>query len=643
MHSNPGTAPSEQLKIVIVGHVDHGKSTFVGRLLHDTGSLPEGKLEQLEAVAKRRGVPFEWANLMDALQAERDQNITIDTTQIWFQTRKRQYVIIDAPGHKEFLKNMVTGAAHAEAALLLIDAAEGVQEQSRRHGYLLHLLGIRQIAVLVNKMDLPNYSQERFQEIETAFRAFLQTVGVTPTCFIPIAARHGDNIATRSAAMPWWQGPTVLETLDQFESAQLPTDQPLRFPIQDIYRFDNRRILAGRVESGTLKVGDRLVFSPTNKVSVVKTIERWNAPPASQALAGESIGLTLTEQVFVERGAVAALETDAPYELSRFKARLFWLGRSPMVPEKTYKLKLATQEVECQIEAIERVIDSSNLETLQRTEQQVGRNEVAELSLRAKRPIAFDTHEEVIATGRFVIVDGLEVAGGGIIIADNYPRRSADSLQKSHNIYWSRGKVTALQRALRNGHPGRVVWLTGLSASGKSTISAELERELFNLGRHVYVLDGDNVRHGLGSDLGFSARDRKENVRRVGEAAKLFADAGVLCVTAFISPYREDREMVRQLMPPGTFIEVFVNAPVEVCEQRDPKGLYAKARANQIKDFTGVSAPYEAPLHPEIELHTDQLTVAESVARIVEYLNAQKVQAGDADSLPTYDGVGSDI
>jgi bifunctional enzyme CysN/CysC len=634
MRNLPSPPPGEQLKIVIVGHVDHGKSTFVGRLLHDTGSLPEGKLEQLEAVARRRGVPFEWANLMDALQSERDQNITIDTAQIWFQTPKRQYVIIDAPGHKEFLKNMITGAAHAEAALLLIDAAEGVQEQSRRHGYLLNLLGIRQIAVLVNKMDLQNYSQERFQEIESSFRAFLHTIGVTPACFIPIAARHGDNIAARSAAMPWWQGPTVIETLDQFEAAQPPTGQPLRFPIQDVYRFDHRRILAGRIESGTLHVGDRLVFSPTNKVSAVKTIERWNAPASSQAQAGESVGVTLTEQVFLERGAVAALETNPPYELARFKARLFWLGRAPMVMEKTYKLKLATQEAECQIDSIERVIDSSTLETLARAEAQVSRNEVAELTLRTKRPIAFDTHAEIIATGRFVIVDGLEVSGGGIITADNYPRRSADSLQKSHNIYWSHGKVTTTQRTLRNGHPGRVVWLTGLSASGKSTISAELERELFNMGRQVYVLDGDNVRHGLGSDLGFSARDRKENIRRVGEAAKLFADAGVVCVTAFISPYREDRDLVRQLVPPGTFIEVYVNAPVEICEQRDPKGLYAKARANLIKDFTGVSAPYEAPSKPEIELRTDQLTVTESVARIVEYLNAEKVHPGGGDSPP---------
>ncbi|HEV7924913.1 MAG TPA: adenylyl-sulfate kinase [Verrucomicrobiae bacterium] len=635
--------PTEQLKIVIVGHVDHGKSTFVGRLLHDTGSLPEGKLEQLEAAAKRRGVPFEWANLMDALQAERDQNITIDTAQIWFQTHRRQYVIIDAPGHKEFLKNMITGAAHAEAALLLIDAAEGVQEQSRRHGYMLHLLGIRQIAVLVNKMDLANYSQERFREIESSFSTFLQTVGVTPSCFIPIAAKHGDNIATRSAAMPWWQGATVLETLDQFEPSQPPTGQPLRFPIQDVYRFDHRRILAGRIEAGTLHVGDRLVFSPTNKVSTVKTIERWNAPASAEAQAGESIGVTLTEQVFVERGAVAALETDPPYELSRFKARLFWLGRAPMIGGRAYKLKLATQEVECQIEAIERVMDSSTLETLVRKETQVGRNEVAELTLRTKRPVAFDTHAEIVPTGRFVIVDGYEVSGGGIITADNYPRRSADSLQKSHNIYWSRGEVTRSQRAFRNGHPGRVVWLTGLSASGKSTISTELERELFNLGKQVYTLDGDNVRHGLCSDLGFSARDRSENIRRVGETAKLLADAGMVCITAFISPYREDRDMVRQLMPPGTFIEVYVNAPVNVCEQRDPKGLYAKARANLIKDFTGVSAPYEAPMKPEIELHTDQLTVAESVARIIEYLNAEKVQAADGDLSTSDNWMASDI
>jgi bifunctional enzyme CysN/CysC len=623
------SAPLEQLKIVIVGHVDHGKSTFVGRLFNDTGSLAEGKLEQLQAVAARRGVPFEWANLMDALQAERDQNITIDTSQIWFRTRKRQYVIIDAPGHKEFLKNMITGAASADAALLLIDAHEGVQEQSRRHGYMLNLLGIRQIAVLVNKMDLCGYAQERFDEIESQFRAFLKTVGVEPKCFVPMAAKHGDNIASLSSTMPWWKGPTVLETLDDFQFGERPTGQPLRFPIQDVYRFDQRRILAGRVESGTLNVGDRLVFSPTNKTSTVKTIERWNAPPSDAAQAGESIGITLTEQIFVARGAVAALENNPPYELARFKVHLFWLGRAPFIKGRSYKLKLATQEVECEIDSVQKIIDSSTLETISRAEPFVGRNEVAELTLHTKNPIAFDVHTEIVATGRFVIVDGYEVAGGGIIAADNYPKRSSDSHQKSHNIFWTHGKVSAEQRALRNGHDGRVIWLTGLSASGKSTISTELERELFILGKHVYVLDGDNIRHGLCSDLGFSAQDRKENIRRIGEAAKLFADAGTICVTAFISPYRSDRDLVREILLAGQFVEVYVNAPIEVCEQRDPKGLYAKARAHQIKDFTGVSAPYEPPIRPEIEVRTDQLSVAESVARIIDCLN-QPVRSGIA-------------
>ncbi|MEW6156023.1 MAG: adenylyl-sulfate kinase [Verrucomicrobiota bacterium] len=624
-NGNGSPAPTEQLKIVIVGHVDHGKSTFVGRLFYDTGSLPEGKYEQLVKVAERRGVPFEWANLMDALQSERDQNITIDTAQIWFHTAKRQYVIIDAPGHKEFLKNMITGAASAEAALLLIDANEGVQEQSRRHGYLLNLLGIRQIAVLVNKMDLQNYSEQRFKEIEKEFRAFLAPLGVVPKVFIPIAAKHGDNIASRSANMNWWQGPTVLEALDDFHVSDLPKDQPLRLPIQDVYRFDERRILAGRIEAGSIKVGDRLVFSPSHKVSAVKTIERWNSTSRDHATAGESIGITLTEQIFVERGAIAALETAPPYELSRFKARLFWLGRSPFRKGKIYKLKLTTQEVECEIERIERVIDASTLETISRKQNEifVGRHEVAELYLRTKRSIAFDAHSEIISTGRFVIVDGFDVAGGGIIIEDNYPRRTSDSLHKSENIYWSHGKVTAEQRARRNGHPGSIIWLTGLSGAGKSTIATELERELFNMGKHAYVLDGDNIRHGLCSDLAFSPQDRRENIRRVGEVAKLFVDAGLICITAFISPYRSDRNLVRSMVNPGQFVEVWVNAPVEVCEQRDPKGLYAKARSNEIREFTGITAPYEPPSQPEIELHTDQLSVSESVAKILEYLHLQ--------------------
>ena len=618
------SAASEQLKIVILGHVDHGKSTLVGRLLHDTGSLPEGKLEQLKQIAERRRVPFEWANLMDALQAERDQNISIDTAQIWFHTQKRRYVIIDAPGHKEFIKNMVTGAAQAEAALLVIDAHEGVQENSRRHGYLLDLLGIRQVAVLVNKMDLVGYSQERFHAVEAEYRAWLKQVGLEPRQFIPISAREGDNVAAHGKNMPWWTGPTAVAALDEFKAARQPGDQPLRFPIQDVYRFDERRILAGRVESGRIQVGDRLVFAPSNKLSVVKTIERWSTPARDFAEAGESIGITLTDQLFVQRGAVAAPEQAPPYALTCFKARIFWLGKQPFTPGRKYRLKLATQEVECHIDKLERVVDASTLKTVERpkSETYVGRHEAAELTIRTKKPVAFDTVGDVAATGRFVIVDGYDVAGGGVIVPNNYPRRTADTLHKSHNIFWFSGRVTAAQRTLRHGHGGRVVWLTGLSCSGKSTIATELERELFQRGKQVYVLDGDNMRHGLCNDLGFSPKDRRENIRRIGEVAKLFADAGIICITAFISPYREDRDAIRKSVPPGQFVEVYLNVPLEVCEQRDSKGLYAKARAGKLKEFTGVSAPYEPPEKPELELPTAQLPVADCVTRIVDFLDS---------------------
>ncbi|HEV2319320.1 MAG TPA: GTP-binding protein, partial [Verrucomicrobiae bacterium] len=434
---------AEQLKIVIVGHVDHGKSTFIGRLMHDTGSLPEGRLEQLRQAAARRGTPFEWANLMDALQAERDQNVTIDTAQIWFKTSKRQYVIIDAPGHKEFLKNMVTGAAGAHAALLLIDALEGIQENTRRHGYLLSLLGISQVAVLVNKMDLAGYSQRKFERIETDYRQWLSNVRVLPKIFIPIAAKHGENIVNGSLNMPWWDGPTAVEALDEFEAPGLRDGQPLRFPIQDVYRFDERRILAGRVEAGKIHVGDRIVFSPSNKVSTVKTIERWNAPETTAAQTGESIGITLTEQIFVERGTIAAPETAPPYELTKFKARVFWLGKNPFLKGRKYRLKLATQEVDCEIDDIERVIDASTLNAISRPREgnYVGRHEVGELTIRTRKPVAFDAFTEIVPTGRFVIVDDLDVCGGGVIVDNNYPRHTHDAHRKSSNLFWSRGKV----------------------------------------------------------------------------------------------------------------------------------------------------------------------------------------------------------
>ena len=607
------------MKIVIVGHVDHGKSTFVGRLFYDTGSLPTGKYEQLVRIAEKRGVPFEWANLMDSLQSERDQNITIDTAQIWFSTPRRQYVIIDAPGHKEFLKNMITGAANADAALLLIDAHEGVQEQSRRHGYLLHLLGINQVVVLVNKMDLVDYSEKVFNSIEAEYRVFLKKLGVEPKLFIPMAAKLGDNIVKNSENTPWYKGFPVVGAIDNlFQVGAPPTHLPFRFPIQDIYRFDHRRILAGRIESGTVKVGDRLVFAPRNKGGIVKTIERWSAPQSESASAGESIGITLTEQIFVERGHVGSQEHDAPIVATEFQANLFWLGRQNLEVGKKYKLKLTTQEVECEVVSIQKIIDASTLAEATTDRNYVARNDVAELTLRTKYAVAFDNHNRIPEAGRFVIVDRKEVSGGGIILHGKYPESTGKA--RSTNVTWHKTKVSADSRALRNGHKGALIWLTGLSGSGKSTVATELENELFHHGRNTYVLDGDNVRHGLCGDLGFSPEDRKENIRRVGEVAHIMADAGLIVITTFISPYIEDRQRVRQIMEGHEFVEVYVKCPLEVCKERDPKGLYKKALAGEIKEFTGLTAPYEAPVKPEIVLETEKQTVAESVATIMDYI-----------------------
>jgi len=619
---------SEQLKIVIVGHVDHGKSTLVGRLFYDTGSLPEGKYDKIKSACDHRGMPFEWAFLMDGLQAERDQNITIDTAQIWFRTPKRQYVIIDAPGHKEFLKNMVTGAASAEAALLLIDANEGVQEQSRRHGFLLSLLGVQQVAVLINKMDLKGYSDKVFKSIEDEYRAFLRQLGVEPKLFIPISASQGDNVATKSPNMPWYGGPTVLEALDRFEVAAPLQDLPLRFPIQDVYRFDHRRILAGRVESGTLRVGDRILFSPRNKVSTVKSVESWLHGARDVAWAGESVGITLTEQIFVERGQIGSPEPDAPIETDVFNAKLFWLGRQNLEVGRKIKLKLTTEEVECQIQSIEKLIDASTLAEIDpKSRQHIARNDVAEVTIRTKIPIAFDNYERIVPTGRFVLVDHRQVCGGGVIAKGEYPdRRQVMSGVKSQNIFWSTGKITREAREQRNRHKGAIIWLTGLSGAGKSTVATELERELFQMGLHTYILDGDNIRHGLSANLGFAPEDRTENIRRVGEVAKLMMDAGTLVITAFISPYRDDRRLARSLVNEGEFIEVYVDAPLAVCEQRDSKGLYKKARAGQIANFTGVSAPYEPPEKAEIVVHTDQQTPAECVAHIIDYLKVHYIQ-----------------
>jgi bifunctional enzyme CysN/CysC len=618
--SSQQTENVSRLRVVFVGHVDHGKSTLIGRIFYDTRSLPEGKVEHIQAACKAEGMEFEYAFLLDALLEEQEQNITIDTTQIQFRTEKRPYVIIDAPGHKEFLKNMITGAAGADAAVLLIAADEGVQEQSRRHGYLLSLLGIKQVVVAVNKMDLVDYAEEVFLRVRAEYQEFLKQIGLEARLFVPISARNGRNIVTRAPETPWYSGPTIIEALDGFVSQALPRELPLRLPIQDVYRFDERRIIAGRIESGTLRIGDKLVFSPNNKTAAVKSIENWNGPVREQAGAGESVAITLTEQIFVERGHVASHEAATPIETNRIKANLFWMGRRNLEVGPRYRLKLTTQELDCEIVSVDRIIDASTLETVgDGSRKFVARNDVAEVTIQTRGPLVLDNHDRNAVLGRFVIMDDRHVAGGGIIFGGVYTDRTQP---KSGNIFWSEGDVTAEHRALRNGHKGAVLWLTGLSGSGKSTISNALERELFNQGMNAYVLDGDNIRHGLNSNLGFSPEDRVENIRRVAEVATLMADSGIIVITAFISPYRQDRRRAREIALEGgcDFIEVFVDAPLEICERRDPKNLYKKARAGEIKQFTGIDAPYEAPEDPEIAVRTDLLTVNESVTSIMETL-----------------------
>ena len=619
--------PIAPLRIALAGHVDHGKSTLVGRLVHDTGSLPDGKLEAIRASSAKRGMPFEWAFLLDAFQAERDQGITIDTTQVWLKTANRAYTLVDAPGHKEFLRNMVTGAAAAEGALLVVDAKEGVREQSRRHGYLLSLLGLPQIVVAVNKMDLVGYDQARFAEVARDIGAYLESLGVAPKAIIPVSGREGDNVASRSAATAWYRGPTLVEAIDGFLPPPSATEQPLRFPIQDVYKFDERRIIAGRIESGRLKVGDTLVFSPGGRKAKVATIEAWpedRRPSAAEA--GRSTGVTLDDQIFVERGQIGHLEDSGPVETNSLRARLVWLGRQPLVKGKRYKLKLATAEHQVEVQTIERVIDTADLAS--RSADAVLSGEIAEVVLRARSTLAVDDARILPRTGRFVLVDGFDVAGGGTVSLDGHARSRRDVI-RSTNVKREESQVALAERWRATGHRSGILWFTGLSGAGKSTMAIELEHHLFRKGWHVAVLDGDNIRYGLSADLGFAPEDRAENIRRVGEVAALFARAGIIVITAFISPYREDRDRVRRIAP-DLFHEIHVAADLATCEQRDPKGLYRKARAGQIQEFTGISAPYEPPEAPELVVDTAAQGLEACLSYLADYVERNFGAGGEA-------------
>jgi bifunctional enzyme CysN/CysC len=608
-----GLQKGRAFPIVIVGHVDHGKSTLVGRLLHDTDSLPAGKLEQLKAVSEKRGLDFEWSFLLDALQVERDQGITVDTTQIWFTTQRRRYVIIDAPGHKEFLKNMVTGAAQADAAILVVDAAQGLAEQTRRHAYLLQLLGIRQVAVAINKIDLIGHDQDRFQAVAEAVRNYLADIGIEAAALVPVSARTGDNIAAHSQQTAWYRGPTLIGALDAFTPRALPVEQPLRLPIQDLYRLDDRRVVVGRIESGRLKVGERIRFAPLGREAVVASLESWRGnaahhQPREEAIAGDSVAFTLDEDVFVERGVLASHPDQAPREASRIAVRLFWLDKAPLKPGERLTLKLGTTEREVEIEAITEALDVESLSSADAA--QIERNGVARAILRSRRPLALDTYDALPRTGRGVLIRGPQIAGGLVV---------EDVLQQAaHAVVAVDSSVTAQDRAAVNGHRGGVLWLTGLSGAGKSTLAMAAQAALFARGRQVVVLDGDNLRQGLNRDLGFSDADRAENIRRIAEVAKLMADAGLIVLVSAISPLQRQRDAARAIIGPD-FHEVFVRADLATCEARDPKGLYKRARAGEIAGFTGISAPYEAPQAAQLTLDTTQRALSESVETLVDY------------------------
>lgn len=611
----------EVMNIVTVGHVDHGKSTVIGRLMADTHTLPEGKLEAIREQCRRNSKPFEYAFLLDALKNEQAQGITIDTARCFFKTDKRRYIIIDAPGHIEFLKNMVTGASRAEAALLVIDASRGVEENTRRHGYFLSMLGIRQVAVLVNKMDLVGYDPKVYEDISSEYAQFLKKIDIEPAAFIPVSGRQGDNIAGHSPNMPWYSGCNVLEQMDSFTSAPLPEHQPLRMPVQGVYKFtqggDSRRIIAGTVDAGKVQAGDRIVFYPSGKKTAVKSLEVFNAPTPERFSAGEAAGFTMTEQIFVKRGEVVCLESDpAPNVGVRIRANLFWLGKQRFDASREYFFKCGTTHVRMKLEKVERIVNASTLSSLLR--QYVEKNEVAECILTLERPVAFDLAGENQSTSRFVIVDNYEIAGGGIITeamkAYDYDVR---------NIRWTAGRMTKDERIRLTGRRGLVVWMTGLSGAGKTTIAQEVERLLVEQGVGSYVLDGDELRRGLNSDLGFSPEDRKANIRRVTHVAKLFRNAGLITLVSLISPYEESRRLARETIGSGSFLEVYVKASVETCRQRDPKQLYKKADAGKIADFTGIDDKYEPPVNPDLVLDTELWSEEECVESLMGAIEAK--------------------
>jgi bifunctional enzyme CysN/CysC len=605
------------LRFLTCGSVDDGKSTLIGRLLFDSKLLFEDHLAALEKDSKKHGTTggdIDFALLVDGLEAEREQGITIDVAYRFFATDKRKFIVADTPGHEQYTRNMATGASNSELAVILIDARKGVLTQTRRHAYIAALLGIRHVVLAVNKIDLVDFSQSVFDAIAADFAHFAELLGFSSLVAIPISARFGDNVIALSASTPWYRGPSLLSHLETVDVETALVDRPFRMPVQWVNRPNlDFRGFSGTVVGGRVKTGDEIAVAKSGRTSKVKRIVTMDGDLA-EAVAGEAVTLTLADEVDVSRGDVLVAATARPEVSDQFAAHLLWMAEEELLPGRQYLIKLATSTVAAQITALKHKIDVNTLEHL--AAKTLHLNEVGYCNLALAQPIAFDPYAESRDMGGFILIDRFTNATVGAGMIDF-------GLRRATNVHWQALDVDKNARSGLKGQKPAVLWFTGLSGSGKSTIANLVERSLLAQGRHTYLLDGDNVRHGLNRDLGFTDADRVENIRRVGETSKLFVDAGLIVLVSFISPFRSERRMARELVGPGEFIEIFVDTPIDVCKERDPKGLYQRAMAGEIKNFTGIDSPYEAPQAPELTIRTVEAAADEHASRIVEFLKGK--------------------
>ena len=603
------------LRFLTCGSVDDGKSTLIGRLLYDSKRIFEDQLTTLQSDSGKYGTDgdnIDFALLVDGLQAEREQGITIDVAYRYFATDRRRFIIADTPGHVQYTRNMATGASNSDLAILLVDARSGLLSQTRRHAYIVSLLGIRHVVLAVNKIDLVDFDEKRFAEIRDAFTAFAEPLGFKSIAAMPISARHGDNVVSLSTRTPWYRGKPLLAFLETIDVTGHAEAQSLRLPVQWVNRPDATfRGYAGTLAAGVLHPGDPVVVARTGQQATVARLVEL-AGDRKEASAGDAVMLTLDHEIDVSRGDVLAAPDDRPTVSDQVSAHVIWMSDEPLLPGRSYLLKNATRTVGAAVSELKHRVDFDDIQK-PLAAKTLELNDIGLCNLSLSEPIAFDPYEKNRTMGSFILIDrftNATVAAGMIHFG----------LRRATNIHWQALDLNKAIRAEAMGQRPVIVWFTGLSGSGKSTVANLVEKKLHVLGRHTYLLDGDNVRHGLNRDLGFTDADRVENIRRVGEAAKLFVDAGLIVLVSFISPFRSERDMARDLVEPGEFLEVYVDTPLAVAEARDPKGLYKKARAGAIRNFTGVDSPYEPPLNAEFALDTTKDSAEELADRVVEYL-----------------------